>query len=84
MDTTFCVDALQEALRADDQPEIFNTDQGAHGCSTPGVDGPVYLQGLLAPRRTLTTPPLSSPSLSHRALTLGAGGPASCLDLEHD
>jgi len=29
MDTTFCVDALQEALRAHERPEIFNTDQGA-------------------------------------------------------
>jgi putative transposase len=29
MDTTFCVDALDEALARFGRPEIFNTDQGA-------------------------------------------------------
>jgi putative transposase len=29
MDTAFCVDALEEALRRHGAPEIFNTDQGA-------------------------------------------------------
>jgi putative transposase len=29
LDTSFCVDALQEALWRHGQPEIFNTDQGA-------------------------------------------------------
>jgi putative transposase len=29
LDTTFCVDALEEALARFGQPEIFNTDQGA-------------------------------------------------------
>lgn len=29
MDTTFCVDALDEALRRFGTPEIFNTDQGS-------------------------------------------------------
>jgi len=28
LDTTFCVDALQEALERHGQPDIFNTDQG--------------------------------------------------------
>jgi putative transposase len=29
LDSTFCVDALEEALERFGQPEIFNTDQGA-------------------------------------------------------
>ena len=29
LDTTFCVDALEEALERFGQPEIFNTDQGS-------------------------------------------------------
>src|SRR5262249_4863208 len=29
MDSTFCVEALQEALQCFPKPEIFNTDQGA-------------------------------------------------------
>lgn len=29
LDTSFCVDALQEALWRHGKPEIFNTDQGA-------------------------------------------------------
>jgi putative transposase len=29
LDTRFCVDALEEALASFEQPEIFNTDQGA-------------------------------------------------------
>ncbi len=29
LDASFCVDALQEALRTHGKPEIFNTDQGA-------------------------------------------------------
>ena len=34
MDTSFCVEALQEALERYGQPEIFNTDQGAQFTST--------------------------------------------------
>jgi putative transposase len=29
MDTSFCIDALEEALRRNGKPEIFNTDQGS-------------------------------------------------------
>jgi len=29
MDTSFCIDALEEALRKNGKPEIFNTDQGS-------------------------------------------------------
>lgn len=29
MDESFCVDCLQEALKAEEAPEIFNTDQGS-------------------------------------------------------
>jgi len=29
MDESFCVDCLQEALKAEEGPEIFNTDQGS-------------------------------------------------------
>jgi len=29
MDTDFCVEALEEALRCHGKPEIFNTDQGS-------------------------------------------------------
>ena len=29
MDSDFCVDALEEAIRRHGKPEIFNTDQGA-------------------------------------------------------
>ena len=34
MESTFCVDCLQEALRKYGTPEIFNTDQGAQFTST--------------------------------------------------
>ncbi len=34
MDTSFCVEALQEALERYGQPDIFNTDQGAQFTST--------------------------------------------------
>ena len=34
MDTSFCVAALQEALERYEQPDIFNTDQGAQFTST--------------------------------------------------
>ena len=30
LDTSFCVDALEEAIEAYGAPEIFNTDQGSH------------------------------------------------------
>lgn len=33
MDTTLCVDALEEALRRFGTPEIFNTDQGSQSIS---------------------------------------------------
>ena len=29
MDTSFCIEALEEALSANEKPEIFNTDQGS-------------------------------------------------------
>jgi putative transposase len=34
MDTSFCVDALQEALERHGQPDIFNTDQGVQFTSS--------------------------------------------------
>ena len=34
LDTDFCVEALQEALRRYGRPEIFNTDQGSQFTST--------------------------------------------------
>ena len=34
MDTSFCVEALQEALQRHGQPDIFNTDQGIQFTST--------------------------------------------------
>jgi putative transposase len=34
MESTFCVDCLQEALRKYGTPEVFNTDQGAQFTST--------------------------------------------------
>ena len=34
MDTTFCIDALKEALSKYGTPEIFNTDQGSQFTST--------------------------------------------------
>ncbi len=34
LDTTFCVEALQEALERHGQPDIFNTDQGVQFTST--------------------------------------------------
>lgn len=38
MDTAFCVDCLQEALRQQRSPEVFNTDQGAQFTSTTFTD----------------------------------------------
>jgi putative transposase len=35
LDTDFCLDALEEALRLHGNPEIFNTDQGAQFTSDP-------------------------------------------------
>jgi putative transposase len=35
LDSHFCVDALEEALRRNGTPEIFNTDQGAQFTSEP-------------------------------------------------
>jgi putative transposase len=28
LDTSFCIECLEEALEAEEKPEIFNTDQG--------------------------------------------------------
>ena len=39
MDTTFCVDCLEEALRQYGKPEIFNTDQGSQFTSKAFTDG---------------------------------------------
>jgi putative transposase len=38
MDTSFCVDALEEALRRWGTPDIFNTDQGAQFTSEAWTD----------------------------------------------
>jgi putative transposase len=38
LDATFCVDALEEALRRHGTPEIFNTDQGAQFTSDAFTD----------------------------------------------
>jgi putative transposase len=38
LDTSFCVEALEEALRRWGTPEIFNTDQGAQFTSKPWID----------------------------------------------
>lgn len=38
LDTTFCVEALQEALERFGSPDIFNTDQGAQFTSTAFTD----------------------------------------------
>ena len=38
LDTDFCVDALEEALRRHGAPEIFNTDQGAQFTATAFTD----------------------------------------------
>ncbi len=38
MDTSFCVDALEEALAKFGKPEIFNTDQGSQFTSTMFTD----------------------------------------------
>jgi putative transposase len=38
LDTSFCVDALEEALRRWGTPEIFNTDQGAQFTATAFTD----------------------------------------------
>jgi len=38
LDSTFCVDALEEALRRHGTPEIFNTDQGAQFTSDAFTD----------------------------------------------
>ena len=35
MDTSFCIDALEEAIESYGRPEIFNTDQGAQFVNTP-------------------------------------------------
>lgn len=37
MESTFCVDCLQEALRKYETPDIFNTDQGAQFTSAAFV-----------------------------------------------
>jgi transposase InsO family protein len=38
MDTSFCVEALEEALARFGKPEIFNTDQGSQFTSTIFTD----------------------------------------------
>jgi len=38
MDTSFCVDSLEEAMRHYGKPEIFNSDQGAQVTSTAFTD----------------------------------------------
>lgn len=38
MDTSFCVEALEEALARFSKPEIFNTDQGSQFTSTAFID----------------------------------------------
>jgi putative transposase len=38
MDTTLCLDALQEAFARHGQPEIFNTDQGSQFTSLAFTD----------------------------------------------
>ena len=38
LETTFCVEALHEALASYDQPEIFNTDQGSQFTSEDFTD----------------------------------------------
>ncbi|WP_418134135.1 IS3 family transposase [Acidihalobacter ferrooxydans] len=38
LDTGFCIDCLEEALRCDGKPEIFNSDQGAQFTSTAFTD----------------------------------------------
>ena len=38
MDATFCVDCLEDALRAYGKPEIFNSDQGSQFTSTAFTD----------------------------------------------
>lgn len=45
MDTTFCVEALQEALRRFGTPEIFNTDQGSQFTSD-GFTGVLKAHGI--------------------------------------
>ena len=38
MDSTFCVDCLEDALRTHGKPEIFNSDQGSQFTSTALTD----------------------------------------------
>lgn len=38
MDTTFCIDALNEALAKYGSPDIFNTDQGSQFTSEDFTD----------------------------------------------
>lgn len=38
MDTVFCIDCLEEALRSGDKPEIFNSDQGSQFTSKAFTD----------------------------------------------
>ena len=42
MDTDFCIEAFEEAIRRYGTPDIFNTDQGAH--SSPVRPSPVFLK----------------------------------------
>jgi transposase InsO family protein len=50
MDTSFCIEALDEALSKHGKPEIFNTDQGSH--FTRGWRSPSAGKGLSLGNRT--------------------------------
>ena len=39
MDTSFCIEALEEAMRISGRPEIFNTDQGSQFTSEAFTGG---------------------------------------------
>jgi transposase InsO family protein len=39
MDASFCVDCLEDALRAHGKPEVFNSDQGSQFTSHAFTDG---------------------------------------------
>jgi transposase InsO family protein len=55
MDTSFCIEALEEALSKNEKPEIFNTDQGSQFTSE-AFTGRLKENGIaiqsLSPRRT--------------------------------
>ena len=45
MDSSFCVSALERAIRLHGKPDIFNTDQGAQ-CTSPAVTDVLKTQGI--------------------------------------